>query len=80
MTRRLPGAIRPGGGAHTGAHAALGRGRRDVASLPQRAGAGFAGLPEAQGGVAQRSARPASRMRPSLGLKSSWDMNRPSIS
>ena len=28
-----------GGGAHAGAHAALGRRRRDVASLPQRAGA-----------------------------------------
>ena len=47
-----------GGGPNTGAHAALGGGRRDVAALPQRAGAVLAGLPEHERGVTLRAGSP----------------------
>ena len=44
-------------------------------ALPQRAGAVLAGLPEHESGVALGArSRRASRMRPSLGLNSSWAM------
>ena len=49
------GRDQPCGRAHAGTHAALGRGRRDVASLPQRAGTMLSCLPEDESGVAQRS-------------------------
>jgi len=51
---RAAGRDQAGGSADTGAHAALGRRRRDVACLPQRAGAVLSSLSKHQGGVAPR--------------------------
>jgi hypothetical protein len=42
----------PCGRAHAGTHSALGRGRRDVTSLPQRTGTTLSGLPEYESGIA----------------------------
>ena len=53
------GRDQPCGRAHAGTHAALGRRRRDVASLPQRAGTMLSGLPEHESGVALAHGRVA---------------------
>ena len=68
----------PCGRAHAGTHAALGRRRRDVASLPQRTGTIFPACRNTRAAWRSARARRASRMRPSLGSNSSWAMLRTS--
>jgi len=53
-----PGGDETGGGPRTGAHAALGGGRGDVAALPQYAGATLSGLPEHESRMALCSGAP----------------------
>ena len=58
-----------GGGTHAGAHAALERRGRDVASLPQGANAGLAGLAEDTRRVLERVRSPRVAHAPCLGLE-----------
>jgi hypothetical protein len=58
-----------GGGTHPGTHAALGRGRRDVTSLPQRAGAMLSCLAKHERGVALSPRAPRIANASELGIE-----------